>query len=110
MILNAQIVNTNLSEEGISFEFGFEFNGTTGSAYLPMPFSTDSIKAMLNLVEVKIWEMLKGQYVRIEAEGDEQNYKMTRIGNIVRDKWIDLSDNTSSASETEEVQAEVVSE
>lgn len=60
----------------------------------------------MSLVGVKAWETLRGQYVRIESGED---YKMIRIGNIVRDQWINLSNNTKAATE-EIVGAEVVSE
>jgi hypothetical protein len=46
----------------------------------------------MDLTGVKAWEFIRGQFVRIEieieAEGEEQ--QLTRIGNIVRDQWIDL--------------------
>lgn len=90
MILNAQITETNLSRGSISLDFSFEYEGQEARAYLPLPLSIDTLRAVMDLTGVKAWEYVRGQFVRIEivAEGEEQ--QLTRIGNIVRDQWIDL--------------------
>lgn len=90
MILNAQITETNISRGSISLDFSFEYEGQEARAYLPLPLSIDTLRAVMDLTGVKAWEYVRGQFVRIEivAEGEEQ--QLTRIGNIVRDQWIDL--------------------
>ena len=90
MILNAQITETNISRGSISLDFSFEYEGQEARAYLPLPLSIDTLRAVMDLTSVKAWEYVRGQFVRIEivAEGEEQ--QLTRIGNIVRDQWIDL--------------------
>lgn len=92
MILNAQITETNISRGSISLDFSFEYEGQEARAYLPLPLSIDTLRALMDLTGVKAWEFIRGQFVRIEieieAEGEEQ--QLTRIGNIVRDQWIDL--------------------
>lgn len=90
MILNAQITETNISRGSISLDFSFEYEGQEARAYLPLPLSIDTLRAVMDLTGVKAWEYIRGQFVRIEiaAEGEEQ--QLTRIGNIVRDQWIDL--------------------
>lgn len=92
MILNAQITETNISRGSISLDFSFEYEGQEARAYLPLPLSIDTLRALMDLTSVKAWEYVKGQFVRIEivAEGEEQQQQLTRIGNIVRDQWIDL--------------------
>lgn len=90
MILNAQVAETNISRGSISLDFSFEYEGHEARAYLPLPLSIDTLRALMDLTGVKAWEYVRGQFVRIEivAEGEEQ--QLTRIGNIVRDQWIDL--------------------
>lgn len=90
MILNAQITETNISRGSISLDFSFEYEGQEARAYLPLPLSIDTLRAVMDLTSVKAWEYVRGQFVRIEivTEGEEQ--QLTRIGNIVRDQWIDL--------------------
>ncbi len=44
----------------------------------------------MDLTGVKAWEFVRGQFVRIEIEAEGEEQQLTRIGNIVRDQWIDL--------------------
>lgn len=48
------------------------------------------IAEILETVGVKNWEDLLGTYVRCEFEG--YGGKITRIGNIIKDKWFSLED------------------
>ena len=99
MIFNAQITDTIISRGEISLDFGFEYEGQNGRAYLPLPLSIETIKALLDLTGVKCWEVLKGQYVRIEVEDGVEDPQMIRIGNIVRDQWIDLRKKETALEE-----------
>lgn len=56
----------------------------------------------MDLTGVKCWEVLQGQYVRIEIEDGVEEPQMIRIGNIVRDQWIDLRKEEVAAQTPEE--------
>lgn len=99
MIINAQITDTTISRGAISLDFGFEYEGQNGRAYLPLPLSIEMIKALLDLTGVKCWEVLKGQYVRIEVEDGVEEPRMIRVGNILRDQWIDLRKEETTPEE-----------
>ena len=90
MILNAQITETSISRGSVSLDFGFEYEGQEARAYLPLPLSIDTLRALMDLTGVKAWEFVKGQFVRIEVTTEGEEQQLTRIGNIVRDQWIDL--------------------
>ena len=102
MILNAQISETIISRGEISLRFNFEYEGQNGGAYLPLPLSVENIRAVMDLTGAKCWEVLKGQYVRIEIEDGVEEPQMIRIGNIVRDQWIDLHKEETAAQTSEE--------
>lgn len=46
------------------------------------------ITEILNVVGVKKWEDLKGKHVRVENNG--LGRAVTKIGNLIEDKWLDL--------------------
>ena len=50
----------------------------------------EGIKKLLDVVGVKHWEEMEGQCVRFEDPGIGQ--RITKIGNIVEDKWFDASE------------------
>lgn len=52
------------------------------------PKSMDCIAQILEVVGVDRWEDLKGKHVRIASNG--LGSTVTRIGNIIEDKWFDL--------------------
>lgn len=54
-----------------------------GSAY-----GTEAIRRVLEVVGVENWEDLKGKSVRAEAKHD----KIKRLGNFLKDDWLDLSE------------------
>ena len=52
--------------------------------------SIEAISKILDVVGVDKWEDLPGEYIRIEDVGLGAN--ITKIGNIVEDKWFDLKE------------------
>ena len=48
------------------------------------------IAKILDTVGVADWEGLKGQYIRVEDNG--LGTYITKFGNLIEDKWIDLGD------------------
>lgn len=50
--------------------------------------SMEVISDILDVVGVKQWEDLPGKYIRIEDNG--WGSTITKIGNIIEDKWIDF--------------------
>ena len=48
------------------------------------------ISNILDTVGVANWEELKGQYIRVEDNG--LGSYVTKFGNLIEDKWIDLDD------------------
>lgn len=44
----------------------------------------------MEVVGVRSWEDLKGKYIRYGDNG--LNSRVTKIGNILEDKWIDIDD------------------
>lgn len=59
------------------------------------------IAEILETVGVESWEELPGKFIRCENEGS--GGKITRIGNIIKDKWFSPED---FFAEWEEVDAE----
>lgn len=52
--------------------------------------SMEVISDILDVVGVKQWEDLPGKYIRIEDNG--WGSSITKIGNIIEDKWIDFKE------------------
>lgn len=48
----------------------------------------EAMARIMDVVGVEKWQALKGCYARVESDG--WGSKVTRIGNIIRDKWFDL--------------------
>lgn len=48
------------------------------------------IEHILDVVGVKKWEDLVGKYIRIELSEVGIGYKATRIGNLIKDDWLDF--------------------
>jgi len=46
------------------------------------------IKEVIDVLEVKSWEKLKGEYIRVECD----HMKVYRIGHIIKDNWFDPKD------------------
>jgi hypothetical protein len=53
-------------------------------------FGMEAIRSVLEVVGVEKWEDLPGQPVRIDGGGWGE--KVARIGHIMEDKWLDLSE------------------
>lgn len=52
--------------------------------------SMESISELLDVVGVDKWEDLPGKYIRFEDNG--RSSSITKIGNIIEDKWFDLEE------------------
>lgn len=52
--------------------------------------SMEVISKILDVVGVKNWEDLSGQYIRIEDPG--AFHRIKKIGNIMEDKWLDFEE------------------
>lgn len=54
------------------------------------PAGLDCMRKIMEVVGVRSWEDLKGKYVRYEDNG--WGSRITKIGNIIKDDWIDIDD------------------
>mgnify|MGYP000292204309 FL=1 len=54
------------------------------------PAGLDCMRKIMEIVGVRSWEDLKGKYVRYEDNG--WGSRITKIGNIIKDDWIDIDD------------------
>lgn len=52
--------------------------------------SMESISELLDVVGVDKWEDLPGKYIRFEDNGWGSN--ITKIGNIIEDRWFDMKE------------------
>ena len=59
-----------------------EFNAKNGSGLVAM-------MRIMDVVGVSRWEDIPGQYVRVDV-GDGWGSTITRIGNVIEDKWFDI--------------------
>ena len=59
-----------------------EFSAENGGGLVAM-------MRIMDVVGVHRWEDLEGKYVRVETHGWG---KITKIGNIIKDKWFDIED------------------
>lgn len=64
-----------------------EFNSTTQTRVFRAK-SMEAISKVLEVVGVDKWEDLPGKYIRFEDNGIGSI--VTKIGNIIEDKWFDL--------------------
>lgn len=55
-----------------------------------LPAGLDCMRKIMEIVGVRSWEDLKGKYVRYEDNG--WGSRITKIGNIIKDDWIDIDD------------------
>ena len=49
----------------------------------------EAIQRIIEVVGVDSWEELKGKYIRVETKGLSSPIK--KIGNIMKDEWVDFS-------------------
>lgn len=54
------------------------------------PAGLDCMRRIMEVVGVKSWDELKGKYIRYEDNG--WGSRVTKIGNIMKDEWIDVDD------------------
>lgn len=54
------------------------------------PAGLDCMRRIMEIVGVRSWEELEGKYVRYEDNG--WGSRVTKIGNIMKDKWIDVDE------------------
>lgn len=52
--------------------------------------SMESISELLDVVGVDKWEDIPGKYILFEDNG--RSSSITKIGNIIEDKWFDLEE------------------
>lgn len=115
MIKNAIIESTTLGREDrdiLTFFINIRFENSTCvgvggyclDEYDPKtktrifkPESMEVISEILRVVGVDSWEKLPGKYIRFEDNG--WGSTVTKIGNIIDDKWIDFKEFFSSKGE-----------
>ena len=115
MIKNARITSTMLGREyhGIlTFMIYIKFDSGTHCGvggyvldeYDPVnkvrifkPKSMEVISKILDVVGVNSWEELPGKYIRFEDNG--WGSMVTKIGNIMEDKWLDFKEFFSEKGE-----------
>ena len=108
MIKNARITSTMLGREDhgiLTFMIHIEFDsaihcgigGYVLDEYDPVnkvrifkPKSMEVISKILEVVGVNSWEDLPGKYIRFEDNG--WGSTITKIGNIMKDDWIDFKE------------------
>lgn len=106
-IENAKIVSTSLGTEdhgiftfwlnlegdgwGVGFG-GYALDGfdEIKNTRVLQPIGAAAIQEVLRVVGVSIWEELPGNYVRVVTDGP--GGKVTRIGNLIEDKWLDVDE------------------
>jgi len=79
-----------LNIEGESWGQGFGGHACGGKTFLP-----ESIRMLLEALEVDSWEELKGKYVRVEGGTD----KLHRIGHITKNQWYDITEHSKKCRE-----------
>lgn len=71
---------------------GFYFDWTTNETKrVPAIYTSTVIRAILETVGVRSWNALVGEYIRID-DNDKRNSTICKIGNILKDKWINIRD------------------
>ena len=106
-IKNAKIRSTMLGRENhvfmrflfyisaVGFDCGIggywldEFNSATQTRVFRAE-SMEAISKVLEVVGVDKWEDLPGKYIRFEDNG--WGSKVTKIGNIIEEKWLNLEE------------------
>ena len=105
MIANAQITDTFLGREDhgiMTFYIGIRMDGTECNVggyaldeYDPKmkqrvfsPAGLEAISKILGVVGVRSWESLVGKYIRVYDNG--WGNRITKIGNIIDEKWFDM--------------------
>ena len=118
-IENARITNVSITMEGygcLTFYLTLEGKGwgtcyggfAIGHGYLGAETFTSEngggLVAMMKIMDtvgVSRWEYLEGKFVRVETEG-RCGSKINVIGNVIEDKWFNISDFFANYRYTEE--------
>lgn len=94
-VKNAKIVSTMLGFEDrgiLTYMIYLDLAGGGSQGFggyvLGGDYTTKVVKGILEAVGAESWEKLVGKYVRVESESG-WNGKLTRIGNLLEDKWFD---------------------
>lgn len=116
---NARIVSTHLGYEDhgiLTFFLTLEIAGGTGvnlGGYALDDWDADIearvadgdamgiIGKILGVVGVSFWEQLTGQYIRVRRS-DNPNRTIQTIGNLMQDKWLNISDYFSEVHKKHE--------
>lgn len=78
-----------VSDCGIGGYWLDEFNSATQTRVFRAK-SMEAISKVLEVVGVDKWEDLPGKYIRFEDNG--WGSKVTKIGNIIEEKWLNLEE------------------
>lgn len=105
MILNAQITGADIYIEDhgvLTFSLdivtsagwctsigGFYLDWVENNQRVPCKETSTVVRSILETVGVRHWKDLVGKYIRID-DNDKRNSTITKIANIIVDKWIDL--------------------
>lgn len=105
-IVNAKISKTMLGHMDygyMSFVLSLEFDGVhQGFGTYDLRFYTiDLIEKILNVVGVQTWEELEGKVIRIEK--GPWGSSITRIGNVLKDEWLDMDEIAEKIEKEKEV-------
>lgn len=109
---NACIATTKLTDSEIVLSLAFLVNGQQASVDLPLDCNADTIKLVLQIVGKDSWEQVANSYIRVNTEEQDGKMKLTKIGHILSDSWIDLGfkDEEETKEETKEAVEEVTDE
>ena len=107
MILNAKIKSADIYIEdhdiltfsifvetsaGWSVGIGnYSLDYTKNNKRIPEKNTATIIREILEVVGVRSWSDLPGKYIRLD-DNDRHNSSITKIGHIVEDRWIDISE------------------
>lgn len=108
-ILNAKILSTSLgyedhgiltfnlevelADDGCCCIGGYvldEYDSIENKRIVNNPLSLQCLVNIMQVVGVNKWEDLKNQYLRVEFQG--WGTPITKIGNLMKDKWFDIKD------------------
>ena len=103
-IINAKIINVSLSMEDygcLVYRLTLEMRGAgcvyggicIGKGYLGADHfegyarGMEALMRIMDVIGVERWEDIKGKYCRVESDG--LGAVISKIGNIIQDKWFD---------------------
>lgn len=92
-------LSLNMSGSGISIG-GYSLDEWNGKQRVGTAMGMELMIQLLNVVGVKTWEELKGQYIRVVSNG--LGRRITKIGNLMKDEWLDLEEFFAEQSKGDE--------